>query len=135
MSKIRESTDKPNEKQEEADQEVLKVTAPTQIDDDDIEVDPKSESELGLISTILGCRENRDRIELARDLKEYIKKLDMTIEEKSSLTITHLGLASDYKLIMSVGLKKFIGEAGEPRLARSMPKYDFISPSLALIIM
>jgi len=101
----------------------------------EVEVDPKSESELGLVSTILGCRENRDRIELARDLKEFVKKDDLTVDEKKSLTITHLGLASDYKLIFSPLLKQYIKDTSEPGLARSMPKYDFISPSLALIIM
>ena len=34
----------------------------------------KAEGELGLVSTVLGCRENRDRIEFAYDLKIYVAK-------------------------------------------------------------
>ena len=37
-------------------------------------MDPKAEGELGLIATVLGCRENRDRIEFAYDLKEFTEK-------------------------------------------------------------
>ena len=142
LSQMRVSVETPmanmaTESKKEADEEVLKVTtqAVKETEKMEVEVDPKSESELGLVSTILGCRENRDRIELARDLKEFVKKDDLTVDEKKSLTITHLGLASDYKLIFSPLLKQYIKDTSEPGLARSMPKYDFISPSLALIIM
>ena len=39
-----------------------------------ISLDPKAESELGLVATVLGCRENRDRIEFAEDLRSFIEK-------------------------------------------------------------
>ena len=38
-----------------------------------MELDAKVDGELGLISTVLGCRGNRDRIEFAYDLKEYVE--------------------------------------------------------------
>ena len=41
----------------------------------------KAEGELGLVSTVLGCRENRDRIEFAYDLKMYVAKTDATVKE------------------------------------------------------
>lgn len=46
-----------------------------------------------------------------------------------------MGLAVDYKLVMSPELASYVKEVPVHSLARSMPKYDFISPSLALIIM
>lgn len=76
-----------------------------------VQIDPKSEGELGLVSTVLGCRENRDRIEFASDLKEFIAKKDLNEEEIKSATITHLGLASDYKLVLSAPLIQFIKNA------------------------
>ena len=93
------------------------------------------EGELGLVATVLGCRENRDRIELAYDLNEYVSKLDQPEEEEKKEGKKLLGLASDYKLILSDGLKKYIVDNSESTLARAMPKYDFISPNLALLIM
>ena len=99
------------------------------------ELDPKAEGELGLISTVLGCRENRDRIEFAHDLKEFVLKQDMTEEQKKEAQKSHLGLASDYKLVMSKSLVGYIKGAQVAVLAKVMPKYEFISPSLALIIM
>ena len=48
---------------------------------------------------------------------------------------THLGIASDYKLIVSPPLAEFIKKANIVDVAQLMPKYEFISPSLALIIM
>lgn len=38
------------------------------------ELDAKVDGELGLIATVLGCRENRDRIEFAYDLKEFMAR-------------------------------------------------------------
>ena len=37
-------------------------------------LDGKVDGELGLIATVLGCRENRDRIEFAFDLKKFLEK-------------------------------------------------------------
>lgn len=34
----------------------------------------KLNGELGLVSTVLGCRENRDRIELAQDFKDFLER-------------------------------------------------------------
>lgn len=76
-----------------------------------VQIDSKSEGELGLISTVLGCRENRDRIEFASDLKEFVARKDLNEEEIKSATITHLGLASDYKLVLSNPLIKFVKDA------------------------
>lgn len=36
----------------------------------------KVDGELGLISTVLGCRSNRDRIEFSYDLKEFVERED-----------------------------------------------------------
>ena len=88
-----------------------------------------------MIATVLGCRENRDRIEFASDLKEFVAKLELTEEERKAATITHLGQASDYKLTLSNSLIEFVKEAGSSALAQVMPKYDFINPNMALIIM
>jgi len=97
-------------------------------------LDPKIDGELGLVSTVLGCRENRDRIEFAYDLKEFICR-EESIEEQKEHKLTHLGIASDYKLKLSEPLITLVKETEAAELARSMPKYDFISPSLAMIIM
>ena len=101
----------------------------------DIELNSKAEGEIGLISTVLGCRENRDRIEFAEDLKDYMELLELTKEERELVQKRTFTLASDYKLNISSGLKKYIKECKVSDLARAMPKYEFISPSLALIIM
>ena len=47
-------------------------------------LDGRAEGELGLISTVLGCRENRDRIEFANDLKEFVLNKSRTEEEKKA---------------------------------------------------
>lgn len=100
-----------------------------------VSIDPKAEGELGLVSTILGCREHRDRIEFANDLKEFIAKQKMSAEDRKESEKTHLGLASDYKLAISQLLADYIEKAPVVDLAYMMPKYEFISPSLAMIIM
>ena len=84
---------------------------------------------------MLGCRENRDRIEFANDLHEFITKLSLSEEERKEMEKTHLGLASDYKLTLSPRLTDFIKQTRIVELAFMMPKYEFISPSLALVIM
>ena len=98
-----------------------------------MELDAKVDGELGLISTVLGCRENRDRIEFAYDLKDFISKEEEGEEQKTERK--YLGLASDYKLKLSEELKAYVKKLAPADLARVMPKYEFISPSLALIIM
>ena len=99
-------------------------------------LDGRAEGELGLISTVLGCRENRDRIEFANDLKEFVLNKSRTEEEKKAKrSKQNLELASDYKLGMSMLLTNFVKDSTISNLARAMPKYEFISPSLALIIM
>lgn len=123
---------------EEVSAEVEKQTQPkAEMEESKIlsQIDQKSEGELGLVSTILGCRENRDRIEFASDLKEFVLKQDLSEEEKKATELTHLGLASDYKLTISEPLIKYVKQAKVVDLAYLMPKYEFISPSLALIIM
>ena len=60
-----------------------------------MELTGKVEGELGLIATVLGCRENRDRIEFANDLREFIAREEKK-EKGEQLKLTHLGLASDY---------------------------------------
>ena len=39
-----------------------------------VDIEIEVEGELGLVATVLGCRENRDRIELAYDLNEFLTK-------------------------------------------------------------
>ena len=87
------------------------------------------------MATILGCRENRDRIEFASDLKEFVKKQDIGEKERSQMEKTHLGLASDYKLTLSPSLVNYIRKAKQVDIAFKMPKYEFITPNLALMIM
>ena len=100
-----------------------------------MEIEPKSEGELGLVATILGCRENRDRIEFASDLKEFVFKQDISEKERSQMEKTHLGLASDYKLTLSPSLNNYVKKVKQVDLAYMMPKYEFITPNLALMIM
>jgi hypothetical protein len=50
--------------------------------DADSKLNPKAEGELGLVATVLGCRENRDRIEFAQDLKDYIARSEGTVSDK-----------------------------------------------------
>ena len=100
-----------------------------------VEIEPKAEGELGLVATILGCRENRDRIEFANDLKEFVLKQDLDEKERSKLEKTHLGLASDYKLTLSPPLFNYVKKVKQVDLAYMMPKYEFITPNLALMIM
>ena len=87
------------------------------------------------MATILGCRENRDRVEFASDLKEFVYKLEISAEERSKMEKTHLGLASDYKLTLSPSLIEYIKKVQLVQLAFMMPKYEFITPSMALMIM
>ena len=82
---------------------------------------------------MLGCRENRDRIEFVYDLQEFIAREEKGEEEKAERK--YLGLASDYKLKLSDELSRYVKSAAPADIARVMPKYEFISPSLALIIM
>ena len=98
-----------------------------------MELNAKVEGELGLVSTVLGCRSNRDRIEFAYDLKEFIEKDDK--KEKQDEKPSQSGIGSDYVLKLSPELMEFVKVSPPAELARFMPKYDFISPSLALIIM
>lgn len=72
----------------------------------EVYLNPKAEGEIGLISTVLGCRENRDRIEFAQDLKDYVEKLNKKPEEEQKVkgekkVDQPFGLASDYKLLLS----------------------------------
>jgi len=70
----------------------------------------KFEGELGLISTVLGCRENRDRIEFAGDLIEFVSQSKLTESEREKVKASrkHLGLASDYTLKLSPELTEFV---------------------------
>ena len=72
----------------------------------------KAEGELGLVSTVLGCRENRDRIEFAEDLKTYSYSEKQTSDGKEEVKegekIGAKGLASDYKLKLSKELVEFV---------------------------
>ena len=42
-------------------------------EDESIELDEKAEGELCLMATVLGCRNNKDRIEFAQYIKEHVK--------------------------------------------------------------
>ena len=115
---------------------VEKQTEEEQVEEKDrestfpIQLYEKIEGELGLISTVLGCRANRDRIEFSYDLKEFVQREQA--KEKGDGTA---GLGSNYVLKLSNDLMDFVNKTTPAELARKMPKYDFISPSLALIIM
>ena len=121
------------EEQEEAKSAGEKPERPRQAAP--LKLDPKVDGELGLVSTVLGCRENRDRIEFAYDLREFVEREEAKADKKKELKLTHLGLASDYELKLSAELVKVVKESEPSELARAMPKYDFISPNLAMIIM
>ena len=128
-------------------EEMSRMAKPVEEVRKSINLGLKAEGELGLVSTVLGCRENRDRIEFAYDLKIYLAKKDALAaaaageeEEKkekkeASKKKTAPELALDYKLTMTDELCSFIREASVQDLALVMPKYEFISPSLAMIIM
>lgn len=117
---------KPTEPKKETAEEVKK----------DVKMDPKIDGELGLISTVLGCRENRDRIEFAHDLKRFVERSEgQKNSENTEGKLAYTGLASDYVLKLTPELQKFVKENSVANLATSMPKYDFISPSLALLLM
>ena len=99
-----------------------------------IALHPRAEGELGLVSTVLGCRENRDRIEFAKDLKEFVGRKPALSDNKTP-EAPKTGLATDYKLKLSQFLTPYVKDAPVQELACAMPKYEFISPSLALVIM
>ena len=74
-----------------------------------VNLNPRAEGELGLISTVLGCRENRDRIEFANDLKEFVnRKIPLTGEIAE---FSKTGLATDYKLKLSQFLIPYVKDA------------------------
>lgn len=62
------------------------------------------------MATVLGCRENRDRIELAQDFKDFLAKQEASADAKKKEEAKKgpLGLASDYKLSFSDELKDFM---------------------------
>ena len=76
--------------------------------EEEVLLNPKAEGEVGLISTVLGCRENRDRIEFAQDLKDYVEMLELSKEDKEKKQKSRFILASDYQLNLSSGLKTYI---------------------------
>jgi len=102
---------------------------------EEVKLDPKVDGELGLISTVLGCRENRDRIEFAIDLKKFVEQSNGDENDKKKGKAASNGLASDYLLKLTPGLEQFVRQSKVADLAQAMPKYDFISPSLALLLM
>ena len=68
-------------------------------------------------------------------MHEFVTKLSLSEEERKEMEKTHLGLASDYKLTLSFRLIDYIKQAKIVELAFMMPKYEFITPNLALVIM
>ena len=126
---------KPAEKENLSDKAAPKVDKTKEPEKEAILLNSKAEGELGLISTVLGCRENRDRIEFAEDLKDYVGLLDLAKEEREAISKKRFTLASDYQLTLSQSLINYLRHCRIADLALSMPKYEFISPSLALIIM
>ena len=126
---------KPAENDKVSDKAAPKVEKTKEPEKEAVLLNSKAEGELGLISTVLGCRENRDRIEFAEDLKDYIGLLDLTKEERDAISKKRFTLGSDYQLTLSQSLINYLKHCRIADLALSMPKYEFISPSLALIIM
>ena len=87
---------KPAEKENLSDKAAPKVEKTKEPEKEAILLNSKAEGELGLISTVLGCRENRDRIEFAEDLKDYVGLLDLAKEEREAISKKRFTLASDY---------------------------------------
>ena len=80
-------------------------------------LDDQQEGEICLISTVVGCRESKDRIEFAMYLKDFVDSEDAKEskgkddEEKKSDLDTELSKfkpSFDYKLVLSEGVKQFI---------------------------
>ena len=85
------------------------------------------------MSTVVGCRESRDRIEFAIYLKEFVARDDA--KEKEGGKGEDDQAKEPYKIVLSAGAKKFIRMATVRQLALIFPKYDLITPSLASILM
>lgn len=56
-------------------------------EDESIELDEKAEGELCLMATVLGCRNNKDRIEFAQYIKEHVKNHKGKQSKKDDLII------------------------------------------------
>ena len=85
---------------------------------------------------MLGCRANRDRIEFSFDLKEFVEReAEKEKKAEGEKDAGNSSIGSNYVLKLSTGLTEYVKQSTPAELARRMPKYDFISPSLALIIM
>lgn len=103
----------------------------------------KEEGELCLVATVVGCREFKDRIEFALFLKEFVKKQrgeytgekDTTEKTQKKDQGKDKSMASDYKLVLTDKVCDFIEKASMDRLALALPKYDLITPQLAILIM
>ena len=71
----------------------------------------KDEGELCLVSTVIGCRESKDRIEFSMHLKEFVAREDA--KEKDNLSEKdkkeeEKEEKKEYKIIISEGAKNFI---------------------------
>ena len=76
-----EEEKEPPQSQKLALEAMTKMIEPVEEVRKSINLGLKAEGELGLVSTVLGCRENRDRIEFAYDLKIYVAKKDAEAKE------------------------------------------------------
>ena len=78
---VEEEKEPPHSSQKLALEAMTKMIEPVEEVRKSINLGLKAEGELGLVSTVLGCRENRDRIEFAYDLKIYVAKKDAEAKE------------------------------------------------------
>ena len=83
----------------------------------------KVEGELCLAATVFGCRNNKDRIEFAQIIKDHVAETEGK-EPKD-----------DDELILSDELRAYVAAAAVETLALILPKYEFISPSLGIVIL
>ena len=97
----------------------------------------KEEGELCLASTVIGCRESKDRIEFAIHLKKLVdeedrKKAGKEPEKKEEGKDE---AKPEYRLVISDKSKEFIRISTLRQLALTLPKYDLMTPSLASCLM
>ena len=92
-------------------------------EDESIELDEKAEGELCLTATVLGCRNNKDRIEFAQYIKEHVKNQKGKQSKEDDL------------IILSPELIDYVEKEKTDKLALVLPKYEYITPSLGLVIL
>ena len=75
------------------------------------------------MATVLGCRNNKDRIEFAQYIKEHVKNQKGKQSKEDDL------------IILSQELIDYVEKEKIHKLALVLPKYEYITPSLGLVIL